>query len=72
MLVVPLKEGEPDMKVLLGEAIMTVLWDNADVFAWEHGDLEGVPHRVIEHKLYIDPKARPIKQGVWKMSMEHQ
>ena len=77
---VPLREEEPDKTVLLGAdlstedttAILKVLRDNADIFAWGHEDLQGVPRAVIEHKLFVNPDARPVKQGPRKMSEPRQ
>ena len=80
MRAVPLRDEEPEKTVLLGadldpevsEAILKVLQDNADIFAWGHEDLQGVPREIIEHRLFVDPDARPIKQGSRKMSEGRQ
>src|SRR6185503_14555675 len=41
---------------------------NKDVFAWSANDLRGVSRDIIEHKLDIDPKIKPKKQKLRKMS----
>jgi hypothetical protein len=33
-----------------------------DIFAWQISDMSGIPRKVIEHKLGIDPVFNPIKQ----------
>jgi len=38
------------------------------VFAWSASDLRGVSRDIIEHKLDINPKVRPKKQKLRKMS----
>ena len=41
---------------------------NKDVFAWSANDLRGVSRDIIENKLDIDPKIKPKKQKLRKMS----
>jgi hypothetical protein len=41
-----------------------------DVFAWKTSDLTGVSRDIIEHKLEVNPSARPKKQRLRKMSDE--
>ena len=77
---VPLSGDVPDKTVLLGadltvevaEAVLGVLQDNADIFAWKHEDLPGVPREFIEHKLYVRPDARPVKQRMRRMCAERK
>ena len=38
------------------------------MFAWSASDLRGISRDIIEHKLDIDPKVRPKKQKLRKMS----
>jgi hypothetical protein len=40
---------------------------NSDVFAWRTSDLTGVSRDIIEHKLEVNPSARPKKQRLRKM-----
>jgi hypothetical protein len=42
--------------------VITFIWENLDVFAWQISDMPGIPREVIEHKLEIDPAFKPIKQ----------
>jgi hypothetical protein len=43
---------------------------NNDVFAWSTSNLIGVNGEVIEHKLQVNPNAKPKKQKLCKMSEE--
>ena len=47
---------------------MEFLNKNKDVFAWSASDLRGVSREITEHKLDIDPKIKPKKQKLRKMS----
>jgi hypothetical protein len=38
------------------------LQENRDVFAWKTANMPGVPRELIEHKLHVDPKSKPVKQ----------
>jgi hypothetical protein len=42
--------------------LITFLWTNLNVFAWQMSDMPGIPREVIEHKLDIDLAFKPIKQ----------
>ena len=42
--------------------LVSLLHTNADVFAWKHADMPGVPREKIEHSLNVSPTAKPIKQ----------
>jgi hypothetical protein len=33
-----------------------------DIFVWNPADMPGVPGKLIEHELDIDPNTKPIKQ----------
>ena len=33
-----------------------------DVFAWSHEDMPGISPRVIEHKLNVNPKKKPVQK----------
>ena len=50
--------------------LVTFLWDNSDVFAWEEYGLPSVPREVIEHKLVDSKDAKPVKQVLRKQSKE--
>ena len=47
----------PEMKSML----VQLLKENLDVFAWSHEDMPGTSPKVIEHKLNVDPKKKPIR-----------
>jgi hypothetical protein len=48
--------------------LLLFLDKNSDVFAWRTSDLIGVSRDIIEHKLEVNPSARPKKQRPNKMS----
>jgi hypothetical protein len=50
--------------------LLLFLDKNIDVFAWRTFDLTGVSRDIIEHKLEVNPSARPMKQRLCKMSDE--
>jgi hypothetical protein len=49
---------------------LSVLDKNSDVFTWQTSDLTRVSRDIIEHKLQVNPSARPKKQKLRKMSDE--
>jgi hypothetical protein len=50
--------------------LLQFLDKNNDVFAWSTSDLIGASGEVIEHKLQVNPNAKPKKQKLLKMSEE--
>jgi hypothetical protein len=44
------------------DALVSFLRANRDIFAWKPADMPGVPRRLIEHSLNVDPKATPKRQ----------
>jgi hypothetical protein len=52
--------------------LVTFLWPNADVFAWQPSQMPGIPREVIEHHLKIYPDIRPVQQRPRKQSVERQ
>jgi hypothetical protein len=50
--------------------LLSFLDKNNDVFAWRTSDLMGVSRAIIEHKLQVNPTARPRKRRLHKMSDE--
>jgi hypothetical protein len=46
---------------------LSVLDKNSDVFTWQTSDLTRVSRDIIEHKLQVNPSARPKKQKLHKM-----
>jgi hypothetical protein len=51
--------------------LLQFLDKNIDVFAWSTSDLIGVSREVIEHKLQVNPNAKPKKQKLGKMLEEN-
>ena len=46
----------PEMKSML----VQFLKENLNVFAWSHEDVPGISPKVIEHKLNVNPKKKPV------------
>jgi hypothetical protein len=44
--------------------LISFLWANRDIFVWKLADMPGVPRRLIDHSLNVDPKATPKRQHV--------
>ena len=42
--------------------ITTLLRENHNVFAWKHEDMLGIDRKIIQHRLNINPKCKPIQQ----------
>ena len=42
--------------------LVQFLKENLNVFTWSHEDMPGISPRVIEHKLNVNPKKKPIQQ----------
>ena len=42
--------------------LVQFLKENLDVFAWSHEDMWGISPKVIQHKLSVNPKMKPIQQ----------
>jgi hypothetical protein len=50
--------------------LLQFLDKNNDIFVWSTSDLVGVSREVIEHKLQVNPDAKPKKQKLCKMLEE--
>jgi hypothetical protein len=44
--------------------LVEFLCENRDIFAWKPSDMPGVLRELAKHKLYVDPKAQPMKQSL--------
>ena len=44
------------------ERLQDLLKRNADIFAFSTDEMPGIPRNIAEHRLYVDPTVRPIKQ----------
>ena len=42
--------------------LIQFLKENLDVFAWSHEDMPGIPPKIIQHKLNVNPDRKPIQQ----------
>jgi hypothetical protein len=59
-----------DLRLNEETELLSFLDRNNDVFAWRTSDLMGVSKDIIEHKLQVNPSAKPRKQRFRKMSDE--
>ena len=48
----------PEMRTRL----IQFLKENLDVFVWSHEDMSGISPKVIQHKLNVNPKRKPVQQ----------
>ena len=68
--VVELAEGQVTKTMKIGTTLspemrtrlIQFLKQNLDVFAWSHEDMPGIAPEVIQHKLNVNPKRKPIQQ----------
>jgi hypothetical protein len=75
---VPLSMEEPskvdhmqnslDLKLEL--ALVKFLQENRDIFAWKPADMPGVPRKLIEHELHLNPKAKLVKQRLRRFAQD--
>jgi hypothetical protein len=42
--------------------LVKFLQEYMNIFTWKPTDMPGVPRELIEHKLHLDPKAKPVRQ----------
>ena len=69
MEIAELVEGETAKMTKIGTTLspemrkrfVQFLKENLDIFAWSHEDMPGISPRVIEHKLNVDPKKKPVQ-----------
>lgn len=67
-----------DQTITIRLAISEIVWTfmkqlltkNMDIFAWQPAYTKGVPRRIVEHKLRVNPAFKPIVQKKRKMSPE--
>ena len=67
---VELVEGEANKTTKIGTTLspemrtklIRFLKQDLDVFAWSHEDMPGISPKVIQHKLNVDPKRKPVQQ----------
>ena len=52
------------------DAIIEVLRNNEEAFAWGPKDLPGVARATIEYRLALRSDAAPKKQKLWRMSVD--
>jgi hypothetical protein len=52
--------------------IVSFLRADRDIFAWKPADMPGVPRRLIEHSLNVDPKGTPKRQHLRRFADERR
>jgi hypothetical protein len=68
----------PDKTVMISQdltsreetKLLSFLDKNRDVLAWKPSDLTGVSREIIEHKLQVNPFAKPRSKGFTKCQMK--
>ena len=66
---IELVEGDPtkttqvrtNLNLQTKKEIISFLKDNLDVFSWSHEDMPGIPTDIIQHRLNVDPKKKPVQ-----------
>ena len=66
---IELVEGDPtkttqvrtNLNLQTKKEIISFLKDNVDVFSWSHEDMPGIPADIIQHRLNVDPKKKPVQ-----------
>ena len=66
---IELVEGDPtkttqvrtNLNLQTKKEIISFLKDNLDVFSWSHEDMPGIPADIIQHRLNVDPKKKPVQ-----------
>ena len=67
--IVELVDGEPMKTTKVGtimsadmkKKLVQFLKENIDIFAWSHEDMPSISIEIIQHKLDVDPKKKPIQ-----------
>ena len=67
---VELVEGEAAKTTRIGTTLspkmrtklVQLLKENLDVFEWSHEDMPGISSKVIQHRLSVDSKMKPVQQ----------
>ncbi|GMP63150.1 hypothetical protein CsSME_00024952 [Camellia sinensis var. sinensis] len=49
------------------EHLVALLKDFKDVFAWSYEDMPGIDPEIIQHRIPLDPEARPVKQKLQRI-----
>ena len=47
---------------LVQKGLILFLWDNLDVFAWNHENMPGIDPNTIVHQLNVSPSFLPVQQ----------
>ena len=42
------------------EIMVSFLRANQDVFAWKHEDMPGIDRKIIQHRINVNPKCKPV------------
>ena len=49
------------MSVDMKKKLVQFLKENLDIFAWSHEDMPGISPEIIQHKLDVDLKKKPVQ-----------
>jgi hypothetical protein len=50
------------------QKLKELLQEYQDTFAWSYKDFKGLPAHICEHRIELEPNARPIKQAKYQMN----
>lgn len=57
-----------DIEEKYEKKLIQLLKSYKDVFAWTYEDMKGIPPHICEHKIEIEPDAKPVKQSRYQMN----
>ncbi|XP_058192084.1 uncharacterized protein LOC131309473 [Rhododendron vialii] len=49
------------------QALISLLKEFVNVFAWSHADMPGIDSKIVEHRIPLHPDAKPVKQKLRRM-----
>ena len=49
------------MNTYMKKKLIQFLKENLDIFAWSHEDMPDISTEIIQHKLDVDPKKKPVQ-----------
>ena len=52
------------------ERLVALLKDFKDVFAWSYEDMPGIDPEIVQHRIPLDPEARPVKQKLRRIRLD--
>ena len=50
--------------------LIKFLRENWDIFAWKPSDMPGVPRELVEHRLRVNSKVKPVKEHLRRSAVQ--